>query len=88
VYSAQDGLVERAGWNAGGYGNRIIIKHSDGTKTLYAHLKAGGILVAPGQYVNQGDLIGLMGSTGRSTGPHLHFEVIVSGTRVNPFNYL
>lgn len=88
IYAAADGVVEKAGWNAGGYGNRIIIKHSDGSKTLYAHIKAGGILVNTGQYVAKGEVIGLMGSTGRSTGYHVHFEVIVNGTRINPFNRL
>jgi len=88
IYAATDGVVEQAGWNASGYGNRIIIKHSNGSKTVYAHLKAGGILVNIGQYVAKGEVIGLMGSTGRSTGYHLHFEVIVNGTRINPFNRL
>lgn len=88
VYAATDGVVEKASWNAGGYGNRIIIKHPDGSKTLYAHLKEGGILVNTGQYVAKGEVIGLMGSTGRSTGYHLHFEVIVNGSRINPFNRL
>lgn len=88
VYAAADGVIEKAGWNAGGYGNRIIIKHPDGSKTLYAHLKEGGILVNTGQYVAKGEVIGLMGSTGRSTGYHLHFEVIVNGGRINPFNRL
>ncbi|MEK9165562.1 MAG: LysM peptidoglycan-binding domain-containing M23 family metallopeptidase [Patescibacteria group bacterium] len=88
VYAAADGVIEKAGWNAGGYGNRIIIKHPDGSKTLYAHLKEGGILVNINQYVAKGEVIGLMGSTGRSTGYHLHFEVIVNGSRINPFNRL
>jgi murein DD-endopeptidase MepM/ murein hydrolase activator NlpD len=88
IYAAADGIVEKAGWNSGGYGNRIIIKHPNGTKTLYAHLKPQGILVAPGQTVKKGEVIGLAGSTGRSTGPHLHFEVIERGTRKNPFDWL
>lgn len=88
VYAAEEGVVEKAWFNRGGYGNHIILKHSDGAKTLYGHLKAGGILVSPGEYVKKGQVIGLMGSTGRSTGPHIHFEVIINGTRVNPFNRL
>lgn len=88
VYAAEEGVVDQAGWNSGGYGNRVIIRHSDGTKTLYAHLKAKGILVAPGDYVAKGEVIGLMGSTGRSTGSHLHFEVLIGGSRVNPFSRL
>ena len=89
VYAAADGIVERAGggWN-GGYGNMIIMRHNDGTKTLYGHLQAGGILVSPGEYIKKGRVIGLMGSSGRSTGPHVHFEIIINGTRVNPFNRL
>lgn len=89
VYAAADGIVERAkgGWN-GGYGNMIIIRHNDGTKTLYGHLQASGILVSPGEYIKKGRVIGLMGSSGRSTGPHVHFEIIINGTRVNPFNRL
>ena len=88
IYSAEEGVVEKAGWNSGGYGNHIIVKHPDGTKTLYAHIKARGILVSPGDYVKKGQLIAYMGSTGRSTGPHLHFEIIVRGSRINPFNRL
>lgn len=88
IYAARAGVVEKAGWNSGGYGNRIIIKHSDGSKTLYAHLKAKGILVSTGESVKKGQVIGLMGSTGRSTGNHLHFEVIERGSRINPFNRL
>lgn len=89
VYAAADGIVEQAkgGWN-GGYGNMVIVRHNDGTKTLYGHLQKGGILVSAGEYVSKGQVIGLMGSTGRSTGPHVHFEVIIQGTRVNPFNRL
>ncbi len=88
VYAAEEGAVEKAWFNSGGYGNHIVLKHSDGSKTLYAHLKAGGILVSTGEYVKKGQVIGLMGSTGRSTGAHLHFEIIINGTRVNPFNWL
>jgi len=88
IYAAADGTIEKAGWNSGGYGNRIIVNHGNGLKTLYAHLKPQGILVSAGEYVKKGEIIGLMGTTGRSTGTHLHFEVIISGTRINPFNRL
>lgn len=87
IYAAQDGVVEKAGWNAGGYGYRIIIKHTDGTKTLYAHLLKN-LEVKAGQQISKGEVIAHMGSTGKSTGPHLHFEVIIKGTRYNPLNYL
>jgi len=88
IYAAEEGTVTKAGWNAGGYGNRIIIRHPDGSQTLYGHLKTGGILVEVGEYVKKGQVIGKEGSTGRSTGPHLHFEVIENGSRINPFDRL
>lgn len=71
-----------------GYGNMIKIKHDDGTSTKYAHLLQKSVKVKKGDYVNQGQVIALVGSTGTSTGPHLHFEVIVSGTSTNPLNYV
>jgi len=74
-------IVARAsGWN-GGYGQYIVIRHDNGTQTLYAH--ASGIVVGIGQRVVQGQVIGYVGSTGRSTGPHLHFEI--RGGPRNPF---
>nr|MCR4697616.1 M23 family metallopeptidase [Lachnospiraceae bacterium] len=85
VYAASGGTVSAAGWS-GGYGNMILITHPDGSKTRYAHLNK--CLVSVGQTVSQGDLIGKSGNTGRSTGPHLHFEIILNGTPVNPLNYL
>lgn len=88
IYAAEGGVVEKAGWNPGGYGNYVIIRHNNSTKTLYGHIKQRGILVSPGERVEKGETIGLMGSTGRSTGPHVHFELLINGTRVNPFNEL
>lgn len=74
------------------YGTYVTINHHDGTYTLYAHGIRGSICVSPGQYVSQGQQIMQVGSTGKSTGPHLHFEIrIGSGTwneRVNPLDYL
>ncbi len=83
IYAAAPGkvIVAKYGWN-GGYGNYVIIQHTNGTKTLYAHMRAGGLRVKRGQQVKRGQLIGRMGSTGRSTGPHVHFEV--RGAK-NPF---
>jgi murein DD-endopeptidase MepM/ murein hydrolase activator NlpD len=81
VYASDGGTVTLAGWN-GGYGNCIMIDHGNGYVTLYGHLSA--INVSQGQTVSQGETIGLVGSTGNSTGPHLHFEVLQNGTRIDP----
>ena len=81
VYAADGGKVVLAEWY-GGYGNCIMIEHGNGYKTLYGHLSYIG--VKNGQYVNQGDTIGQVGSTGNSTGPHLHFEVYSNGSRIDP----
>lgn len=81
VFAAQGGTVEFRGW-LGGYGNLIILNHGNGLTTYYAHLDA--FYVAKGQSVAAGDAIGKMGSTGRSTGPHVHFEVRRGGRPVNP----
>ncbi|MDD2233497.1 MAG: peptidoglycan DD-metalloendopeptidase family protein [Desulfitobacteriaceae bacterium] len=83
--AAASGTVVEAGWS-GGYGNMILIDHGNGVKTRYGH--ASKILVSAGQHVTKGQTIALLGSTGISTGPHLHFEVIVNGNAVNPINYL
>ena len=76
-----------AGWPDGfGYGNRVMIDHGNGFVTLYAHLSS--ISVGVGQTVNRGDVVGRMGSTGRSTGTHLHFEIRKGGVLVDPLGYL
>jgi murein DD-endopeptidase MepM/ murein hydrolase activator NlpD len=83
VLAADSGTIIVAGWpDNSGYGNRVIIDHGNGYRTLYAHLSR--IYVVPGQTVVRGNAIGKMGSTGRSTGPHLHFEVIKNGTHLDP----
>jgi murein DD-endopeptidase MepM/ murein hydrolase activator NlpD len=85
IYAAASGTVIKAGWQ-GGYGNCIEIDHGRGMSTRYGHLAS--IDVREGQKLNQGDVIGGMGSTGRSTGTHLHFEVRVDGQAVNPMPFL
>ncbi|QQS39283.1 M23 family metallopeptidase [Candidatus Woesebacteria bacterium] len=87
ILAADAGVVVVAGWpDSYGYGNRVVVDHQNGYKTLYAHLSQ--IFVQVGQRVNTGDAVGRMGSTGRSTGTHLHFEVIQSGVQINPLNVL
>ncbi|MCD4705876.1 M23 family metallopeptidase [bacterium] len=85
IYAAEDGVVQSSGW-ATGYGKRIIINHGNGMTTLYGHFDK--LYVRAGQAVNRGDVIGAMGSTGWSTGPHLHFEVRISGYKKNPLSYI
>lgn len=85
IYAAEDGVVERAGWSTG-YGKRVIIRHSNGIKTLYAHLNK--INIGVGQAVDRGEVIGVMGSTGWSTGSHIHFEVRSGRSKKNPLSYL
>lgn len=85
IYAAKGGTVEYANWN-NDYGYNVIINHGNGIKTRYAH--ASKLLVKKGETVTQGQTIALVGSTGQSTGNHLHFEVILNGTRVNPMPYL
>ncbi|HQK72896.1 MAG TPA: M23 family metallopeptidase [Clostridiales bacterium] len=87
VVAAKSGTVEYAGWD-GSYGNTIIINHGGGVKTRYAHLQGGSLQVYPGKYVSAGQAIARVGSSGNATGPHLHFEVIVNGYRVNPLNFI
>lgn len=85
IYASSGGTVSASGWS-GGYGYMVLITHPDGSKTRYAHLSK--CLVSVGQTVSQGEKIALSGNTGQSTGPHLHFEIILNGTPVNPLNYL
>lgn len=85
VYASANGIIESAGRN-GGYGRAIDIQHSRGLMTRYAHLSR--IVVDEGQVVKRGQVIGYAGSTGRSTGPHLHFEIHRSGDPTNPLSYL
>jgi murein DD-endopeptidase MepM/ murein hydrolase activator NlpD len=86
VVAPADGRVEKAEWNSGGYGNVVVINHGRGIKTLYAHLSK--ILVREGQKVRRGQIIGLVGSTGKSIAPHVHYEVEVNGKAVNPIRYI
>ncbi len=85
VYATGDGVVTRADNKATGYGNHIVIDHGYGYESLYAHLYKYN--VKAGQKVQRGDLIGFVGSTGRSEGPHLHYEVFKDGERINPMNF-
>jgi murein DD-endopeptidase MepM/ murein hydrolase activator NlpD len=85
IQATSDGVVKKAGWQ-GGYGNAVIIEHAFGIETLYAHLSR--IDVREGQRVSRGDRIGGMGTTGRSTGVHLHYEVRIGGSAVNPMTYI
>lgn len=85
VCASSGGVVTKAGWGSG-YGYVVYIRHPDGKETRYGHLSK--VLVKSGQSVKQGQKIALSGNTGRSTGPHLHFEIISNGTHVNPMSYL
>jgi murein DD-endopeptidase MepM/ murein hydrolase activator NlpD len=86
IYATADGLVTTAKWNSGGYGNLIKVDHGRGIETRYGHLAQ--MLVRDGQRVKRGDVIGRMGSTGRSTGSHLHYEVRIDGRAVNPIPFM
>lgn len=85
IYVTGNGVVKYVGYDAGGYGRYILVDHGFGYKTRYAHLSKA--LVVKGQEVKRGQLIGEMGNTGRSTGTHLHYEVIYMNRHVNPVNY-
>ena len=85
IYATADGVVERADWFSS-YGLYVAIEHSNAIETRYGHMSR--IAVAAGQQVHKGDVIGYVGTTGRSTGPHLHYEVRVNGEAVNPVAYM
>jgi murein DD-endopeptidase MepM/ murein hydrolase activator NlpD len=85
IHAAASGTVIHAGW-LGGYGNLVVVDHGNGLSTAYAH--ASALLVGVGQHVTQGQTVSLVGSTGNSSGPHLHFEVRVNGSAVDPLGYL
>jgi len=85
IYSTGDGVVESVKFELFGYGNQVVIDHGFGYKTRYAHLKSVG--VAEGMKVKRGECIGLSGNSGRSSGPHLHYEVLYRNSHVNPANY-
>ena len=86
IVATADGVVTTAGWNGGGYGNMVDIDHGNGILTRYGH--ASEVVVHEGQHVKRGDVIAYMGSTGFSTGPHVHYEIHVNGETVNPASYL
>jgi murein DD-endopeptidase MepM/ murein hydrolase activator NlpD len=86
IYATADGVVGRSEWNSGGYGNLVEINHGQGIQTRYGHMSQ--LIARPGQRVRRGELIGLMGSTGRSTGSHLHYEVRIDGRAVNPIPFM
>ncbi len=85
VYATGDGVVELVEFNYGGYGNQIIVNHGYGYRTRYGHLSKAKVRI--GQKVKRGEIIGLVGSTGKSTGPHLHYEVLKTGDAVNPIYF-
>ena len=85
IYAANSGTVLVAGWNSGGYGNYVVIDHGGGITTLYGHCSS--LCVSKGQTVTKGQVIAKVGSTGMSTGPHLHFEVLKNGSTTNPMSY-
>ena len=85
VYASSGGTVSIAG-AVRGYGYAVYINHPDGRQTRYGHLSK--VLVSPGQHVEQGQSIALSGNTGRSTGPHVHFEILINGSQVNPLDYI
>ena len=85
IYATADGEVQIAGFNTDGYGNKVVINHGYGFQTLYAHMVR--VIANVGQSVKRGEVIGYVGSTGKSTGPHLHYEVIKRGAKVDPVYY-
>jgi murein DD-endopeptidase MepM/ murein hydrolase activator NlpD len=85
IYATADGVVQAAGFSTDGYGNKVVINHGYGYQTLYGHMLK--IKAKQGQSVKRGEVIGYIGSTGKSTGPHCHYEVIKRGTKVDPVYY-
>jgi murein DD-endopeptidase MepM/ murein hydrolase activator NlpD len=85
IYATADGVVKESNYNAGGYGNHVVINHGYGYETLYGHMYK--IKARPGDRVKRGEVIGYVGSTGKSTGPHCHYEVHKSGERIDPVYY-
>jgi murein DD-endopeptidase MepM/ murein hydrolase activator NlpD len=85
IYSTGEGVVQRADNLAQGYGNHVVVKHGFGFETLYGHMSR--IKVRVGQKVKRGEVLGYVGSTGLSTAPHVHYEVIKGGQKINPINY-
>lgn len=85
IYATGDGVVEVADANAQGYGNHVVINHGFGYQTLYGHMSK--IAVRVGKQIKRGELVGYVGSTGLSTAPHIHYEVIKNGEKVNPINF-
>jgi len=85
IYATADGVVQAAGFNTDGYGNKVVINHGYGYQTLYGHMVR--VKARVGQRVKRGEVIGYIGSTGKSTGPHCHYEVIKRGTKVDPVYY-
>jgi len=86
VYATGDGVVEKVTFQFRGYGNEVVVNHGFGYKTRYAHLNV--VDVAVGNYLKRGDRIGEVGNTGKSTGPHLHYEVLYRGSPVNPMHFM
>jgi murein DD-endopeptidase MepM/ murein hydrolase activator NlpD len=84
IIASGSGIVEKAGWDSGGFGNQTLIRHANGYVSSYNHQSAIAKGIVPGAKVTQGQVIGFIGSTGLATGPHLHYELIVNGTKVDP----
>ncbi len=85
IYATGNGVVAKTEYNGRGYGNNVIIQHGYGYSTLYGHMSR--FAVRPGQRVKRGDVIGYVGNTGSSTGPHVHYEVIKNGKKIDPINF-
>lgn len=86
IYATGDGIVIESGWNTGGFGNYVVIDHDYGLQTLYGHLSQ--IKVVKGMNIKRGDLVGISGSSGLSSGPHLHYQVEQKGKAINPVHYI